>query len=264
MKTLDNAVRAACALMLAGNVLLGAPARADTVLLGSDYLETVQPTFFIPLGPLNPLAGLPIGPGTTDTIVRRRGDCSLSLFGAGSNCTIPIELVALSLVSVVNPMVRLRESPTLQSTGMMTMTSNGSGTGGTFASFFDVFVELSLDGGLNFAPVPQLQLQSSGTQWTTMEQGLLVPGLMGDQNANLHTDKGLCAPMACVDFYIVGTVTEQEIGVGTHSARGAVPEPGSLALLGLALALSGWTCRHRRLGAPATRPCVAHVPLAGR
>ena len=177
MQTLDNAIRAACALMLAGNVLLGAPARADTVLLGSDYLETVQPTFFIPLGPLNPLAGLPIGPGTTDTIVRRRGDCSLSLFGAGSNCTIPIEMVALSLISVVNPMVRLRESPTLQSTGMMTMTSDGSGTGGTFASFFDVFVELSLDGGLNFAPVPQLQLQSSGTQWTTLEQGLLVPGL---------------------------------------------------------------------------------------
>ena len=120
--------------------LISAPARADIVLLGSDYFETVAPTFFVPLGAL---AGLPIGPGTTDTIVRRLGDCSLDLLMPMSSCTIPIEMVALSLVSVFNPTILVRESPTLQSSGQMTMESDGSGAGGTFNSFFDIFFEIS-------------------------------------------------------------------------------------------------------------------------
>ena len=103
-------------------------ARADLVLLGADYLETIQPTFFVPLGPLNPLVGLSIGPGTTDTIVHRTQDCALALGSAGSSCTIPIELVALSLMSSVNPSYVLRESPTLTSAGQMTISSDGSGT----------------------------------------------------------------------------------------------------------------------------------------
>ncbi len=230
--------------------LVSGPARADLVLLGSDYFETVQPTFFVPLGPANPLTGLAMGPGTTDTIVQRQADCGISLVTAGSSCTIPIELVALSLVSTVNPLVRVRESPTLASAGTMTMTSNGSGSGGTFNSFFDVFFELSFDGGNTFVPGGDLILQSSNTDWTTQEHGLLVDGLVGDQDANRHTDKGTAAcPIFgngdCVDFYLgngaVGgfdTVTEcHPGGVGCHSAMPAqIPEPGSLALFGLALA----------------------------
>ena len=238
MKCSNAAYRVGTALALAAAVAAG-PARADFVLRGSDYFETIQPTIFVPLGAANPLAGLPIGPGTTDTIVQRQGDCSLSLAGAGSNCTIPIELVALSLISTVDPMVRLRESPTLPSLGMMTISSNGSGTGGTFDSFFDVFFDLSFDGGGTFAPQGPLHLTSSGTPWSTIEQGLLVDGLVGDQNANRHTNKGTACPpgMTCVDFY-VPMVTEQEPGGSVHNARPAqvVPEPGSLALVGLALA----------------------------
>ena len=228
------------ALALAAAVAAG-PARADFVLLGSDYFETIQPTIFVPLGPANPLAGLPIGPGTTDTIVHRQSDCSLTLGLAGSSCTIPIELVALSLISTANPMVRLRESPTLASVGQMTMTSDGSGTGGTFSSFFDVFFELSFDGGGHFMPQGPLSLTSAGTTWTTIEQRLLVDRLVGDQNANRHTNKGTTCPggMTCVDFY-VPLVTEQEPGGSVHNAQPAqqsfVPEPGSLVLVGLALA----------------------------
>ena len=50
------------------------------------------------------------------------------------------------------PNIRIRESPTLQSLGETTITDIG---GGRFAidSFFDVFTELSLDGGLTF-PLP--------------------------------------------------------------------------------------------------------------
>ena len=93
-KSVKFAVRASA---LAAAALLHSAAHADLVLLGSDYFETIQPTFFTPLGGLNPLTGLRIGPGTTDTIVQRQVDCSLSLGTLGSNCTIPIEMVALSL-----------------------------------------------------------------------------------------------------------------------------------------------------------------------
>ena len=230
--------------------LISAPARADIVLLGSDYFETVAPTFFVPLGAL---AGLPIGPGTTDTIVRRLGDCSLDLLMPMSSCTIPIEMVALSLVSVFNPTILVRESPTLQSSGQMTMESDGSGAGGTFNSFFDIFFEISSDGGATWQPQGPLQLNSTDTPWTTQASGLLIDGLVGNPFANRHTDKNSMActatpPMVCVDFY-VQSVTESHPSSGTHSARQAVAEPGSLALAGLALAALAGVGRSRRLQA---------------
>ena len=250
------AVRTTCAATALLAVLFAGPARADLVLLGSDYFETIQPTFFAPLGPLNPLAGLPLGPGSTDTIVQRRGDCALSLATAGSQCTIAIEMVALSLVSTVNPLVRLRESPTLQSNGQMKMTSDGSGTGGTFNSFFDVFVELTFDGGSTYVdPIGgALHLESSGSAWTTIEPGLLIAGLIGDQNANFHPGKIGCQAligMQCVDFYLVGSVTEQHPAGAVHTARGAVPEPDGLALFGAALCALGWLRRR----SPSSKGC---------
>jgi hypothetical protein len=51
--------------------------------------------------------------------------------------------------------VMIRESPTLQSTGQATVTN----IGGLYQidSFFDVFVELSLDGGQNWAPADRAE-----------------------------------------------------------------------------------------------------------
>lgn len=217
------------------------PAQGEVVVSGSDYFSTIQPTFFTPLGGLNPLAGLPIGPGDTDTIVRRLGDCSLSLLISGSNCTIPIEMVALSLVSVVNPNVRLRESPTLASAGTMMMFSDGMGNGGSFDSFFDVFFELSLDAGMTWAPQGSLALSSAGTAWEAQAPAapeVVVEGLVGDGNANRHTNKALNER----DFRLIGVVSEQH-PLGRHSARPArVAEPGSLALVGLALLAAGCCC----------------------
>ena len=244
----NNLKQTALAAALAGAGLVSAPAQSAVILLGSDYFETVQPTFFTPLGAFNPLAGLAFGPGSTDTIVQRQADCTLDLLSA-SSCTIPIEMVGLSLVSTVDPMVRLRETPgslvgTNRSGGTMTMTSDGSGTGGFFiSSFFDVFVDLSMDGGTTFNLFGNAgPLVAGSTPWTTIEPlplTLLVPGLMGDQNANQHTNKN-CPTGAATDtcdFYLVGTVQEQHLGLGLHSARPAqVPEPATLALLGIGVA----------------------------
>ncbi len=51
------------------------------------------------------------------------------------------------------PSIRLRESPTRQSHGGTAIAPQSDGTS-RIGSFFDVFVELSLDGGQNWAPVP--------------------------------------------------------------------------------------------------------------
>ena len=236
MKTHLALRRVDLAVALAALSLLGS-VRAHVVVLGSDYFQTVPSTF---LNPIGAFSGLPIGPGMTDTIVQRQADCTLNLALAGSSCTIPIEMVALSLVSVLNPMIRIRESGFLASAGSMTIFSDGGGTGGTFDSFFDIFVDISLDGGVNFNPldfdpmtplIDPKRFNSANSLWSTMPQGLLVNGLVGDLNANNHTNK----PAASVDFFAVGLVIEENPDA-RHTARATVPEPGSLALAVLALA----------------------------
>ncbi len=254
----------AAGLALAGAGLLSAPVQSAAILLGSDYFETIQPTFFTPLGLVNPLAGLAIGPGSTDTIVQRQANCTLDLNLLGSNCTIPIEMVALSLVSTVNPLVVLRETPgsvaaVSRSGGTMTMTSNGLGTGGTFvSSFFDVFFELSIDGGMTFGPSANAgPLVAGATPWTTNEPlppELLVFGLVGNPNANQHTNKNCPTGSSTdtCDFYLLGNVQEIHPGVGVHSAvpaegvrTAAAPEPATLALLGASLGLLAFLRRRR-------------------
>lgn len=238
MKRAHSVYWVGAALALTATVI-ASPAHATTILLGSDYFQTVAPTFFInPNDPTNTpidVKGVPIGPGTTDTIVQRQANCIL----VGLSCTIPIEMVALSLEAVLNPMLRFRESPVLPSNGAMTIFSNG-----TFDSFFDIFIELSLDGGNSFSlfdfnpnlgGTQPLHLTSTGAAWTTHPHGLLVDGPIGDQNANHHTDADqFCGVGISCDFFLLGggVVTETDV-LATHTVQAAepVPEPASLLFL---------------------------------
>ena len=112
-----------------------------------------------------------------DPPVQRSGtahaETSPSLWGLSPGSPVPIEMLQLQLVGL-QPGMLLRESPTLPSTGQTQVTDVG---GGLFRidSFFDVFTELSLDGGQTWIPGSNslhLELRSSAP-----EPGL--PALLG-------------------------------------------------------------------------------------
>jgi hypothetical protein len=70
--------------------------------------------------------------------------------GGGSGGGVwPIEILAMQLSGNG---FRLRESPTLKSTGHYRLTPLAGGGGYTVDSFFDVFTEISLDGGMSWNP----------------------------------------------------------------------------------------------------------------
>jgi len=224
------------------------------ILMGSDYMHTTAGTQFAGV----PFQGVPFGPGNTDTIVRRLSDATLS--GVGSNATIPIELAALNLVSVMPvdfglglglyyiTLQAARGGPA--SLGMMqinfnTADDNLPGTPqGTFDSFFDVFFDIrlgALDGPIAFSN--NLQLSSQGASWdANPDPGtVLVPGPAGDGAANSHTNKGLDE----LDFF-PGPISEAHpSGMAIHNVVTATPEPGSMVLLGAGLGAL-WAVRRRR------------------
>lgn len=73
----------------------------------------------------------------------------------------------LDLSSVLPPNVLIRESPTLASTGQTTYTPLGNGVY-RIDSFFDVFTELSLDGGQSWTPGSPLHLEGGVPEPSTL------------------------------------------------------------------------------------------------
>jgi len=61
-------------------------------------------------------------------------------------------MLALDLTASPGAVLMLRESPTRASLGKTTIQSQASGGGYRIGSFFDVFTEISLDGGQTWSP----------------------------------------------------------------------------------------------------------------
>jgi hypothetical protein len=84
---------------------------------------------------------------TGPTTVRIFGE-----YGSGNPSYYDTEMLGLNLSGGALPAgVMIRESPTLHSTGQTIITDNGNGIY-QIESFFDVFTELSLDGGNSWFP----------------------------------------------------------------------------------------------------------------
>ena len=128
-----------------------------------DFSPTPIPAGFfgpgsLPFDGVVTFGGTPLG-GTlsvTDTVVQRLNSCPLP--GSGSSCTVPIQIVALSLQSATPITVRYISGPPEQWTvraclsdvvpqpiGPMVITAGCAGEGGTFSSSLPVCPKLTFD-----------------------------------------------------------------------------------------------------------------------
>lgn len=151
-------------------------AEAVTIPAGYDYFFTEPSSYFdfgSGIGVVN-FKGEIIGPGNTDTIVQRLSDATIN------GPSIPIQVTALSLVSV-SPVLGFGGMPIyisldpnylMQDSG--TIIINGSESGGTFDSFFDVFFDVCAhpgEAGVGCGGSPLLTglhktFTSSGASWS--------------------------------------------------------------------------------------------------
>ncbi|NQZ23997.1 MAG: PEP-CTERM sorting domain-containing protein [Colwellia sp.] len=249
MKTIANYSRLLAGIFFFGCLMLPSQAKASLIVeSGFDLFTTVTPgTTFggfefmgVPLGPFDFGTG-PINVGNTDTIVKRLEQADGGGGTSGSD-TIDIEIVALQLrsVDIIDLGAGLNYyyatlSTTQQSLGKMTINFDNM-LGGTFdTSFFDVFFDIRL-GSLSGAIVASnmINLNSSGNQWgrNAPTDAVKIPEINHMLNGN-NTDH---------DFWSIGVVNHD----GPHPVITAdVPEPSTLLIFGLGLAVLGISQRKR-------------------
>ena len=229
------------ALALVMGVGLPGPGLALPILPGSDLLTTPDGTAFVdtPFGRVD-LKSKPIGPGSTDTIVERFGTLD-----DGQTGSIPVELVALSLVSV-DPVdvgvgmffdVFVTLDPSRPSLGEIIILSHDDGPGpdeggGEFESFFDVFVQVDF---------------VDPATGRIVETAFLEDFLGPELNRWSHTPQpGTLPNKDAGNFFPIEVVRHtgpHPVAIPTPTP---VPEPATLALVGAGLALLGLGRRRRK------------------
>ena len=208
-----------CLTALAVFTNFGSPARAAVIVaspafppIGEDFIAPPAATFFFPIaggvevghlvlkpispGPIIPsppddetvvfdvlllgdlsVGGAPVGP------VSSTGPAMTVLLGKLGHVTgsFDTEMLSMSLTGVtpLGPFM-IRESPTLASTGKTSITDIGGGLY-KIDSFFDVFTELSIDGGSTWTPSagPPVHFELGGPVPEPTALGLLGLSLLG-------------------------------------------------------------------------------------
>ena len=230
-------------------------AHATTVVLGSDYWITEEGgavfDFGGAIGEVS-FKGVPIreftppdsseiiNVGLADTIVRRVNDVVFDDTSDFNESGVTnVEVVALSLISI-NPVdlggalfdVRVTLDPTISSTGTLTINEDR-----TFFSDFTVnwLAEFIPEAGGDPIACPNpsgcnqpINLSGNGTWSDVFQGGPRVEGLVGDVNANVHTN----LDSDQLDFYVAGLVEHDASGAGHHNV--SAPEP--LTIFGSATA----------------------------
>jgi hypothetical protein len=262
------------AAIVSGAMLAAGVARADNfVVAGSDYFQTQPGTQFAfgpPIGLVSFISD-PIGPGATDTIIERLGNEDLN-----NPTAVPLEVMALSLESAApvnvggmlfNVFVTLDPANLANDTG--TITIDGSPSGGTFSSLFNVYFQASFvqqgNPSNTFVVDGHTVLSQDGDPWqpTPVADEELVTGPVGDLAAN--DDTNLAANQ--FDFFSTDPTDSSFLlmsgcganpsmpGCAKHLVREAprqvvvttAPEPASLALWISGLA-GLWLARRTRNG----------------
>jgi hypothetical protein len=109
---------------------------------------------------------------------------------------------------------------------------------GTFTSTLDVFYDLRFGSATGaIVQISDLVLTNSGTSWDAnpSPSDILVPGLVGDVTANLHTNKIQNVDINQMDFFPVSAFSDSGGGDVHTVSNVATPEPGTMPLIGGAL-----------------------------
>ena len=229
-------LRKGCFALLA--VLVGSAGLVSAAAInpGFDLLTTPSQSATIP-GLGNVLEhGVPIGPGSTDTIVQR-----FNGLADGQSGIINAQIVALSIGGTIldgpfaGSTFTVGLDPSHPSLGQLNVTNPPGPGGGTFTSFFDVFTDISIFSGSNLvAVVPHEDLITSVglTPWATDP----APGY---PQSSQYPDGGFFITPAGINH------------TGPHphvnpSSTNSTPEPCTMTLFGMGMAGMAVYIRRRR------------------